>query len=822
MKNFPNLLILLVCLLCCAVLPSVAIHEDEQGLRDWILRFVGHVEHAVHHPGLKMNQVYFTSSQGAVAAVALRDGELQWRTLFSESQACIAASKRGVVVSSPSGTVQLLDTATGTIEATYKLLLPKGTKVMTCTFIGDDMKFAAMGSSTAYLYSIEATTDDEEIKASKEFPIPSDTHNIRLGGNYLWVLHSSGSERYSLEGEKEIITAEGGNSIMVSKSAEAVVLSKTKITTIQDAGKTEGIECSNCGAAILVNPAGAFEGYVMTQAGVRNFTVSFPHSKVTISENSGRTAVNAPTVLLAVSDAQYGAWAIIRSCNGHLLAVSERSGAVWERMEGLAEIAHTVIADNPIRDDHFSFTKLALAISEYGVLYAIPVADKGQNLRVLADVSEIILRMTNAPSMKDVKIEELFLSSSNVVAVVVSFGNTQVTISINTATGAVLESKKHEDVLVVTPTFDVTNSLKVNGTVPFPELYVYSLNATDGLIEGYLVSSSSDAIPLWTVRMPFPIIAYASGEDALRTSVVNHLRVFPNLSSKTDEVRRKYPTRHVLVVAHYEPTEDELSTLVVTAIDTVTGSVLATVRHRNVAGRVSLAVVEHAVVYYFLDAAVVRHSVGVWELFEAAAGPPLRRDAGATLPLVAASFVPAARRAFSARAARPPAVAVAVRGVYGVHGGDLAAIGVTTSYGAIARKAVVLAFESGRVAAIELRRLLTNPDANNNNNNNNNNAEQQPPLTHVFIDSTMLLTHKYRIARPTRIATAPTSLESSCHVLVSGMDLFYVRASSGKAFDLLNSDFNKSLLITLTCSFGVLSLVARYFVRRKGLNLLWR
>ncbi|KAH9577445.1 Pyrrolo-quinoline quinone repeat [Trypanosoma melophagium] len=817
MKNFPYLLVLLVCFLCCAVLPSTAIHEDEQGLRDWILRFVGHVEHAVLHPGLKMNQVYVTSSQGAVAALALGDGGLQWRTLFSESQACIAASKRGVVVSSHSGTVQLLDAATGTIETTYKLLLPKGAKVMTCTFVGENMKFAAMSSSTAFLYSIEAKTDDEEIKASKEFPIPNDTHNLNLGGSYLWVLRPSGIERYSLSGEKDITGVDGGNSMMVSNSGEAVILSETKVTVVGDAGKTKGIECSNCGAAMLVNPFGKFEGYVTTQTGVRNFTVSFPQSKVTISDKSGLTSVAAPTILIAVLDSQYGAWVILRSINGHLLAVSERSGAVWKRMEGLAEIAHTVIADNPVHDDHFSFSKLALAISEYGVLYAIPLAEKGQNIRVLVDVSETILSLTDAPSMKDVKIEEFILSGTNIVTVIASFGTTQVTISINTGTGAVLETKKHEEVLVVTPTFGVTHSLKVHGTVPFPELYVFSLNVTDGLIEGYLVSPSSDALPLWTVRMPFPVVAYATGEDALRTSVVNNLRVFPNVSSKTDEVRRKYPTRHVLVVAHYEPTEDELSTLVVTAIDTVTGSVLATVRHRNVAGRVSMAVVEHAVVYYFLDAAAVRHCVGVWELFEAAAGPPLRRDAGATLPLVAASFVPAARRAFTARAARPPTVAVAVRGI---HGGDLAAMGVTTSYGAIARKAIILAFESGRVAAVELRRVLTNPNANDENSNNN--AKLKLPLTHVIIDSTMLLTHKYRLARPTRIATAPTGLESSCHVMVSGLDLFYVRASSGKAFDLLNSDFNKSLLVTLTCSFGVLSLVARYFVRRKGLNLLWR
>ncbi|CCW59870.1 unnamed protein product [Phytomonas sp. EM1] len=93
--------------------------------------------------------------------------------------------------------------------------------------------------------------------------------------------------------------------------------------------------------------------------------------------------------------------------------------------------------------------------------------------------------------------------------------------------------------------------------------------------------------------------------------------------------------------------------------------------------------------------------------------------------------------------------------------------------------------------------------------------------SHVLVFSEMLATHKYRLALPQHVVTAATNLESSSHVLVTGLDLFYVRYSAGKPFDLLNSDYNKPLLVMLVISLLVASLVARYFVLRKSLSTIW-
>ncbi|RNF26549.1 uncharacterized protein Tco025E_01152 [Trypanosoma conorhini] len=803
-------LLLLIAFLCVVVHPSAAIHEDEQGLRDWVLRLVGRVDQASYQPGLEPNQVYVTSSLGAVAALSLGDGGLQWRRLFSEPQVCVTAGRGGVLVSSRAGTMYLLSAATGEIETTFKLSLPAAASVESCAIVGGNVRVAAMDTATAYLFQFRLATEDEMFGPGSNFSIGADVQGLRLSGNHVWALRPASATRYSLTGDVEATDVEGGAYGGGSAaSGDAVLLSATTMTVVRDAGKTDAVACDKCGAGLLLGARGSFEGSVRTTADKLGFTVSFPGSSVRVAYNS--TTALAPAVLLAVQDAVGGATAILRTANGHLLAVSEKAGKLlWERPEGLAHLAATLIADNPEKEDHFSFNKMALAVSTYGVIYVIPVAEMGHNIRVLADISGVLVGSTAAPSMDAVRIEQMVLAGPNVLGVVAASPVRRVGLAVDITTGSVTEVKVHENSLVVAPTFEVTRSLELHGSVPSDNVYLFTSNLTSGLIEGYVVSATSKVLPLWTVRMPYPLVAYATGEDVLRTTTVNQLRVFPNKTSKTDEVHRKYPTRNVIAVAHYEPSEEELTTLVVTAIDSVTGSVLATVRHRNVEGPVHLVLVEHAVLYYYMDMEKVRHCLGVWEMFEEEPGQALRKDAGATIPQVIASFF-RFKRTFSSRATRPPAVTVAVLGVYG---GNLATMGVTTSFHGIARKSIVLAFDSGRVATVELNKLLAGGQVPLDDQGNQ--------ATHVIIPSTALASHKYRVAKPKLIATAPTNLESSCHVLVSGLDIFYVRASSGKAFDLLNSDFNKNLLITLTCGFGVLTCVARYLVRRKALNLLWK
>ncbi|CCD11587.1 unnamed protein product [Trypanosoma congolense IL3000] len=477
------------------------------------------------------------------------------------------------------------------------------------------MRVVASNGDKAYFFDFNSNTDIDEVAISSQLYIGEGAKEVHLGKNHLWVTRGRTADRYSLKGDVEVTGVEASHKVVTSSSGDTLLQSVDKVIVMNHNSKTiSETECRSCAASMLLSPSGEFKGQVTAEEGLDGFDIKFPSNVVHVPLKGG--VAGTPAILFAVYDSDQGPWALVRARNGHLIAVSERNGEMWERWEGLGALVMTVISDSSFREDRFGLWKTALGISSYGLVYSIPFIGMGSNIRVLADISKIVLQGTGANSMESVTVEQLQVSGGNTLHVLTSFGNVKLMVDLNTLTGNMNMASKHVDSLIVTPTFDIKRSLVVKGTIPTQDLHTYTVNTTSGVIEGFLVAGATPAKLLWTVRLPFSIVAFSSGEDALRTSIVNHLRVFPNKSGSTEEVRRKFPMRNVLAVAYYEPVEDEMPTLVVTAIDTITGSVLASVRHRNVEGAVHILIVEHVVLYHFMDVEKMRHSLGVWEMLK--------------------------------------------------------------------------------------------------------------------------------------------------------------------------------------------------------------
>lgn len=92
--------------------------------------------------------------------------------------------------------------------------------------------------------------------------------------------------------------------------------------------------------------------------------------------------------------------------------------------------------------------------------------------------------------------------------------------------------------------------------------------------------------------MPSSIVAHTSGNIHSRTAIVNALHVYPNTTDDgpSDVVLQRYPMQNVIAVAYYEYVEDELPTLMVMAIDAITGGILASTSHKNVEGEVHMII----------------------------------------------------------------------------------------------------------------------------------------------------------------------------------------------------------------------------------------
>lgn len=793
-------------------IPCHAIHEDEQGLRDWIMRFAGDTTHAVvSHTN---SHVFVASEQGAVSAIQVSPSgalNLTWRETLPAAPQCLVTAMKTVFTADHSGSVYLLNTETGFIETTFHLQFTSDAAVskVACSTAENMATVVLYANTTAYVFTFDIDASEEEISAATSFSVGANAERLKLVGTALWVSIDETSTQYDIvSGSKG--TSTRGVITSTSPFGAAVFVSPSSVVVSSGRGQTEKA-CTGCSAAFIANIEDTdAEDIVSVSTDAQGLVVAFPSAVVNVPQ---LPASGLPKVLCAFTTDE-DTYALVRAANRHLILVRANGQMVWERHEGLAHTAATLITDPLGKLDHFHFNKHVLLASRFGVLYGIPLAEMGTNVKIIVDFSIALLEKLRAPLVTDVTIQRIARENDTHISVHCTHKSITAIVFVDLRDNAVIEVKIFEGALVVAPKYIVTNDLKLQGDLGFHELHVYVARAEEGRIFGYSVSNvSKAATPTWSMKFSYPIIAHASGQNIARTATVTSLRVYPNNTGKelTEEVHRRYPTRNIVVVAYYEPSKDQgRTTLVITALDAITGSVLALTKHRNAEGAIRMVVVEHTVIYYFMDALKMRYCFGVWEMFEEQPGPAVTTSAGVTLPMIIGTFFAKKDRVFSSRAARPPVVAVSTLGVYG---GPLADMSVTTSQSGIARKSIVLAFETGRVAVVELRRLLVGGQMPVPN------SDRQ--LTHVIIPSTAIVSHRYRLALPNSITTASTNLESSCHVLVSGLDLFYVRSSSGKPFDLLNSDFNKSLLVALVAGFAVLSVLVRYLVMRKSLNAAW-
>ncbi|KAG5468464.1 hypothetical protein LSCM1_02444 [Leishmania martiniquensis] len=798
-------------------LPVTAIHEDEQGLRDWIMRLVGNVQDAAVQVMEPPQLLYVASEDGAVAAIdigAYGGLNLTWRHTSSATPLCVAAGPQAVLTVNSVGVATVLDPKTGSIEVTYPLDTATSTlQAAACSVSGDRALVVAYDGVHLMRFEFSMASEEQSIPAAAQARASGAISKMYLGSTMLIVNHGADSVDVlrldTLAKERSV----AGIATSISADGHFTTRDSATLRSFPTVGAASEFSCADCGIAVVrKSQSGDFSGVVRVEAQGDTLRIAFPNSDVNIPNmGSGITAYP----LLAFEKEEKNVVVLIKTGAHNLLLVSASEGLVWCRFEALAKVAAAAIVDPIGALDHFHFNKNVLLASRYGTLYSIPIASMGAQVDFVKDFSQQLVAALKAPSMAKVQVRGLYVRDDGRTAVVsAAFGATTGHVVIDLAERTITSLSTCENAILSTPVLEVAANLSVKASLPRGAVYTYISHAASGMMEGYIVSTEAGARPTWVLQMPSPIVAHATGSEPRRTDLVNNLRVYPNISGQesVEEVRRTYPMRNVIAVAHYEPSEEELPSLVITAVDAVTGSILATARHPNVEGDVKMVIVEHTIVYYYLDAKRMRYCFGIWELFEEESAPVVSKAAGATIPQIIASFFSNTKREFSSRATRPPIVAVSTLGAFG---GPLVDMGVTTSYNAIARKSLVLAYATGRVAVVELRQLLAG------NQMPMPNAKGRH-LSHVLIPSFLYASHKYRIAFPRTITTEPTLLESSCHVLVSGLDLFYVRSSSGKPFDLLNSDFNKPLLIALVCGFAALSVVARYFVNRKVLNSAWQ
>ncbi len=261
------------------------------------------------------------------------------------------------------------------------------------------------------------------------------------------------------------------------------------------------------------------------------------------------------------------------------------------------------------------------------------------------------------------------------------------------------------------------------------------------------------------------------------------------------------------------------SALTLTLVDTVTGKVVKRLVHEHASLPLHAVLVENAIVATYWNAKAKRTELSSTALYEGVIdkygmGPLAARASSATpAPYLAAEY-----SAYSAIAPMAMQKSYTLpRAVTAMH--------FTLTASGVSNKNILLALRSGQVYSVDMRLIHPRrPLGEPSQSEKEEGLAKYSPF--LVLSPVTALTYNYALAGrgAARIVSAASNLESSSLVLSFGggsLDLHLNRALPSQGFDLLASDFNHALLLSILSALGGAVLVLRRMHQRKHLGAVW-
>lgn len=317
--------------------------------------------------------------------------------------------------------------------------------------------------------------------------------------------------------------------------------------------------------------------------------------------------------------------------------------------------------------------------------------------------------------------------------------------------------------------------------------YVYTIDGS--LIRGYKVTASFSIGQVWEVNLG-PSELVAVGTRPVSERVHSQGRVLPDRS-----VYYKYVNPNLIALATLS--EDPLHKHVVSVylVDGVTGLVLYSTSHKKAKGPVHLVHSENWLVYTFFNERFRRTELVAAELYEGHI-----QSNSTAFSSFGVSQLPHIQTQSYILPANP------------------ASMTVTLTERGITNKFLLVGMSSGSV--VEIPWMLVQPRF----------AEVAcgpeesciPYMPEIPMPSEAIINYNQTLGRIKRIDVAPAKLESTSHVLVHGLDLFYTRVAPSKTFDVLKEDFDHRLIVLVLSGLVLASYVTKYLASKKALRQAWK
>lgn len=375
--------------------------------------------------------------------------------------------------------------------------------------------------------------------------------------------------------------------------------------------------------------------------------------------------------------------------------------------------------------------------------------------------------------------------------------------------------------VVAEDTLQVTLYPHDTAHVAYPELrnfFFYRYDHTSNVFRGYYIRNDSQvpstnyrAYESWSIVLPREQKMIATSHHHDHSVVDSAVTI-----TGDDSLLIKYlnPNLFGLATIGTERLQgggekNKVSVLYVSLIDSVAGRIIHRVHHPNAASPVRMVHHENWLVYSYWNLKEKRTEMVSLSLFDGAVGMhslnPWKRPTWST---TRSSFDPKAPFVLQKSFIYPT---------------KITSLGVTVTAHGITPQSILVGMETGQI--FQLARTFIDPRQPEKPLTPEEQAEGlilYSPLVSVYNRPQAMLTYNRTVEGLHSISTSPTELESTTLVFAHGLDLFYVRMTPAKSFDLLPSDFNHEMLILLCGAFLAVTVGTKVLAQRKALQTAWK
>ncbi|XP_035895864.1 ER membrane protein complex subunit 1 isoform X1 [Anopheles stephensi] len=328
--------------------------------------------------------------------------------------------------------------------------------------------------------------------------------------------------------------------------------------------------------------------------------------------------------------------------------------------------------------------------------------------------------------------------------------------------------------------------------------YLFTTDQRMAQMRGFLVqyrAGKLETIPTWQIDLSGAsksqqIIA-CEGKSPIE-HVHSQGRVMADRS-----VLYKYINPNLVAIATTGPDNIHKYILNVHLVDVVSGSIVFSMSHKRIRPPLHMVHSENWLVYSYYNDKARRTEITSIELYEG----KTQTNSTVWSSLDAPPLPMVERQSYIL----PMAVAalketITEKGITSKH----ILIGLTT--GAVAEMSWAL---------LDPRRPVTSPEK----------AREEgivPYMPELPLPHETLINYNQTVAHIRGMHTAPSGLESTCLVLVHGLDLFVTRVSPSKTFDLLKEDFDYFLITVVLVVLTTTSFVVKQLASKKLVKQAWK